>query len=42
MKDWLGRTTPGQKGQTRGPALVCVEDLRDEDKETTRCFFNDM
>jgi hypothetical protein len=33
---------PGQMGQTRAPALSCEADVRDEAREITRCFFNDL
>jgi hypothetical protein len=32
MKAWLGTSTSGQKGQTRGPSLTCEEEVRDENK----------
>ena len=35
-----GRT--GQKGQTRGPVLTSVEDVREEVKEVVKCFVNDL
>ena len=42
MRVWLGTGTPGQKGQTRGPPLTCEEDVRDEVKNTSSCFFTDL
>ncbi len=42
MKAWLGTATPGQKGQTRGPVLVLETDVRDDPKDTVRCFFTDL
>jgi hypothetical protein len=35
MRVCLGTTTGGQKGQTRGPALACEVDVRQEDKDET-------
>jgi hypothetical protein len=45
MRSCLETSTPGQKGekgQTRGPALTRVTDEREETKESSRCFFNDL
>jgi hypothetical protein len=42
MRDWLGTTTSGQKGQTRGPVSSRVPDVREEVKETDKCFFTGL
>ncbi len=42
MRVWLGTGTPGQKGQTGGPPLTYEEDVRDEVKDTSSCFFTDL
>jgi hypothetical protein len=42
MKSWMGTTTSGQEGQTRGPVSVCEVDIRQETKESTECFFTDL
>jgi hypothetical protein len=36
LRSWLGTTTPGQKGQTRGPASVCEADVREEVRESSK------
>ncbi len=42
MRVWMGTVTPGQKGQTRGPVSGRDVDVREEVKETVRCFFTDL
>ena len=42
MKSWLETATPGQKGQTRGPALARAADVPEEVKEESRCLFKDL
>ncbi len=42
MRSWLGTSTPGQKGQTRGSTSACDEDVREEVREVVECFFTDL
>ena len=42
MRVWLGTATPGQKGQTRGPVSECDVDVREEVRETVKCYFTDL
>jgi hypothetical protein len=42
MRTWFGTATPGQKGQDRGPVMALEEDVRDEAKDVTSCFFTDL
>ena len=42
MRVLLGTTTPGQKGQTRGSVSACDADVREEDRESVKCFFTDL
>jgi hypothetical protein len=37
-----GTDTPGQKVQTRGPVSTREADVREETKESSRCFFSDL
>jgi hypothetical protein len=42
MRAWLGTAPAGQKGQTRVPASESEADVREEARESARCFFNDL
>ena len=42
MRAWLGTTTSGQKGQTRGPESARDADVREETRESAKCFFTDL
>ncbi len=39
MRVCTGTITSGQKGQTRGSSSSCETDVREEVKETDKCFF---
>ena len=38
----MSTTKPGQMGQTRATALSRESDVREETRESARCFFNDL
>ena len=38
----MSTTKPGQMGQTRVTVLSCESDVREETRESARCFFNDL
>ena len=42
MRTLLGTVTTGQKGQTRAPASTCDVDVREETRESVKCFFTDL
>ena len=38
----MSTTKPGQMGQTRATTLSRESDVREEARESARCFFNDL